>query len=281
MTAIHVPSEMATTPAIVHVHQHTPHGKQTIPLSPRSLPKVASDGVGVIRHLQDEIRQRAHKIWMDKGNPDGFANWIAAERELHQEAVQRYSKKTSSALQLHFQLDVAQSKKAHLLDLLQEVDKEIADLNDQIAHHDPENPVRHLGENLHTPEKPFINDKDLVPHLDKNPQTPEKPFTNPKNLIPHEDQDLQTPEKLFTNHKNLVPHLDTDLQTPEKPFMKRRNSQLVELDFQKETEEPFKQTLFNDNTQAFQEDFTTMLKVFKTATVVNGKHEIVIKLAED
>jgi len=39
--------------------------------------------------MEDEIRQRTHKLWLDKGNPDGHANWIAAERELHQEAIQK------------------------------------------------------------------------------------------------------------------------------------------------------------------------------------------------
>jgi len=42
-----------------------------------------------------------------------------------------------------------------------------------------------------------------------------------------------------------------------------------------------KKALFNDNKQVFEEDLTKLLQVFKTATVVKTKHEIVIKLTED
>jgi len=143
--------------------------------------------------------------------------------------------------------------------MLEIQEKDIAVLNDQNAHRAPENPVRHLDKNLQTPEESFINDKNLVPHLDKN---------------------LQTPEKPFINDKNLVPHLDTHLQTPEKPFIRRTSSQLVELDFHKGIEEPFKTRLFNDNTQVFEEDLTKLLQIYKKATV-QGAHEMVIKLAED
>jgi len=268
MTAIHVPSDMATTPAIFHVHQHTPNGKQWILLS------VPSDGVGVLRHIEDEIRKQARKLWLETGNPDAFANWIAAERELYGEAVQReqnvvftalYSQKKLTALKT--QLDVAQSKKAHISEMLQMVDKEIADLNDQIAQHDTENPVRDLDKNLQTPEKPFTDRK----NLDTNLQTPEKSFTDHNNL----DTNLQTPEKTFSNHQNQVPPLDLNFQTPEKRVIRRTKVQLVELDFHKEKEEAFKNSLFNDHAGVFQKDFAKLLQVFNTAPVVKGIHEYV------
>jgi len=43
---------------------------------------VASDGVGVLQLLQDEIKETAYTIWQETGNPDEYRNWMAAERRV-------------------------------------------------------------------------------------------------------------------------------------------------------------------------------------------------------
>jgi len=51
-------------------------------LSSLTLDGAARDGVGILRRLEDDIRERAHKIWLETGNDDAVANWKAAEKEI-------------------------------------------------------------------------------------------------------------------------------------------------------------------------------------------------------
>jgi len=224
--------ELHTTPAIVEVHHHPHHttnGKQSGTLSPRSMPKVAPDGRGILRHLEDDVRKRALRIHRETGNPDGHSNWLAAERELHEEAMQRQAirdrmqnagftvvdkvkKKAALESQLTFalfkkeRLEKEQARLGEVLarlgesqkdveDVQRKVDKEIEDLKNQIDDHDLLND-HNLDKNLQSPEE-FSLRKNNSRLLEEN----KKPF---RKINDFEDMKKLLHENVFIKGANLV-----------------------------------------------------------------------------
>jgi len=217
--------ELLTTPAIVEVHQHKMNGKQSGTLSPRSVPKVAPDGRGMLRHLEDVVRKRALRIHRETGNPDGQSNWIAAERELHEEAMQRQATldrdftvvdkvKKKSALESQmtvalFKKELLEKEQARLGEELarlrksqkgveddqRKVDKEIEDLKNQIDDHDQLND-HHADKNLQSPEE-FSLRKNNSQLLEEN----KKPF---RKINDFEDMKKLFHENVFIKGANLV-----------------------------------------------------------------------------
>jgi len=51
-------------------------------LTQRTLDGAPCNGIGILQRLEDEIRDRAHNIWLETGNTDAEANWIAAEKDI-------------------------------------------------------------------------------------------------------------------------------------------------------------------------------------------------------
>jgi len=219
--------ELLTTPAIVEVHLHKMNGKQSGTLSPRSVPKVAPDGRGVLRHLEDDVRKRALRIQRETGNPDGHATWIVAEREVHEElleeAMQRHEEamqrqamrrqatldrdftvvdkvKKKSALESQmtvalFKKELLEKEQARLGEEQRKVDKEIEDLKNQIDDHDQLND-HHSDKNLQSPEE-FSLRKNNSQLLEEN----KKPF---RKINDFEDIKKLLHENVFIKGANLV-----------------------------------------------------------------------------
>jgi len=215
--------ELLTTPAIVEVHQHKMNGKQSGTLSPRSVPKVAPDGRGVLRHLEDDVRKRALRIQRETGNPDGHATWTAAEREVLEEVMQatldrdftvvdKVKKKSALESQMTvalFKKELLEKEQARLGEELarlrksqkgveddqRKVDKEIEDLKNQIDDHDQLND-HHSDKNLQSPEE-FSLRKNNSQLLEEN----KKPF---RKINDFEDIKKLLHENVFIKGANLV-----------------------------------------------------------------------------
>jgi len=224
------------------------NGKQSGTLSPRSMPKVAPDGRGMLRHLEDHVRKRAQRKWRETGNPDGHANWIAAEIELHEEAMQRQANlerlqkiKLLEKEQARLGEELARLRKSQkdVEDDQRKVDKEIEDLKNQIDDHD-----QLLEEN--------------------NSQLLERQFATT----------LQSPEEFSLRKNNsqlLERQFATTLQSPEEFSLRKNNSQLLE-----EKKKPFRKINdFEDMKKLLQENV-----YIKGANLVIQDHEIIIKAAE-